>query len=52
VNPAWTGSMPETVFYGRDGRIAGHFIGEQSRATFEQAIRSILAVSGAPRAGR
>jgi thiol-disulfide isomerase/thioredoxin len=52
VNPAWTGSMPETVFYGRDGRIAGHFIGEQPRASFEQAIRSILAVSGAPKSGR
>jgi len=52
VNPAWTGSMPETVFYGRDGRIAGHFIGEQPRASFEHAIRSILAVSGVPKAGR
>lgn len=43
VNPAWTGTMPETVFYGRDGSIAGHFIGEQPRASFEQAIRTILA---------
>lgn len=43
VNPAWTGTMPETVFYGRDGQIAGHFIGEQPRASFEQAIRTILA---------
>src|SRR5580704_13309165 len=43
VNPAWTGTMPETVFYGRDGRIAGHFIGEQPRANFEQAIHMILA---------
>jgi thiol-disulfide isomerase/thioredoxin len=43
VNPAWTGTMPETVFYSRDGRIAGHFIGEQSRAAFDQAIHSILA---------
>jgi cytochrome c biogenesis protein CcmG/thiol:disulfide interchange protein DsbE len=52
VNPAWTGSMPETVFYGRDGRIAGHFIGEQSRASFEQAIHSILAGSAVPRTGK
>jgi thiol-disulfide isomerase/thioredoxin len=43
VNPAWTGTMPETIFYGRDGHIAGHFIGEQPRASFEQAIRAILA---------
>ena len=43
VNPAWTGTMPETIFYSRDGSIAGHFIGEQPRASFEQAIRTILA---------
>lgn len=52
VNPAWTGSMPETVFYGRDGRIAGHFIGEQSRASFEQAIHLILAESAVPKTGK
>jgi thiol-disulfide isomerase/thioredoxin len=52
VNPAWTGTMPETVFYGRDGRIAGHFIGEQPRAKFEQAIRMILVNSAAPKTGR
>lgn len=43
VNPAWNGTMPETVFYGRDGRIAGHFIGEQPRTAFDRAIRLILA---------
>ena len=43
VNPNWRGSMPETIFYGRDGRIALSFAAEQSRATFEQAIRAILA---------
>jgi len=43
VNPAWTGTMPETVFYSRDGRIASHFIGEQSRTAFDQAIHMILA---------
>jgi thiol-disulfide isomerase/thioredoxin len=52
VNPAWTGSMPETVFYGRDGRIAGHFIGEQPRASFERAIHMILADSAAPKTGK
>ena len=51
VNPAWTGTMPETVFYGRDGRIAGHFIGEQPRANFDQAIRMILANPPAAKAG-
>jgi thiol-disulfide isomerase/thioredoxin len=43
VNPAWSGTMPETIFYGRDGKIAGHFVGEQPRAAFEQAIKLILA---------
>jgi cytochrome c biogenesis protein CcmG, thiol:disulfide interchange protein DsbE len=52
VNPVWTGTMPETVFYGRDGRIAGHFIGEQPRAKFEQAIHMILVNSAAPKTGR
>jgi hypothetical protein len=35
--------MPETVFYGRDGRIALHFVGEKSRDDFEKAIHLILA---------
>ncbi len=48
VNPDWSGTMPETVFYGRDGRIAGHFVGEQPRAAFEQGIRVILGTSGSP----
>jgi thiol-disulfide isomerase/thioredoxin len=48
VNPDWSGTMPETVFYGRDGRIAGHFVGGQPRAAFEQGIRAILATSGSP----
>ena len=43
VNPAWSGTMPETIFYGRDGKISGHFVGEQPRAAFEQAIKLILA---------
>lgn len=51
VNPAWTGTMPETIFYGRDGRIVAHFIGEQPRENFEDAIRQILA-SPPPSAGQ
>jgi thiol-disulfide isomerase/thioredoxin len=52
VNPAWSGTMPETIFYGRDGRIAGHFVGEQPRAAFEQGIRVILTTSGSPTASQ
>jgi thiol-disulfide isomerase/thioredoxin len=42
VNPDWSGTMPETIFYYRDGRIAAHFMGEQSRSTFEEAVKQIL----------
>lgn len=42
VNPNWQGAMPETIFYNRDGHIAQDFTAEQTRATFEQAIRGIL----------
>lgn len=42
VNPQWQGAMPETLFYSRDGRIALSFTAEQTRATYEQAIRVIL----------
>jgi thiol-disulfide isomerase/thioredoxin len=45
VNPQWQGAMPETIFYNRDGRIALSFIAEQTRATYEQAIRTILGSS-------
>jgi thiol-disulfide isomerase/thioredoxin len=45
VNPAWTGTMPETLFYGRDGHIVAHFVGAQPRAAFEQGIHMILAGS-------
>ena len=43
VNPQWTGTMPETIFYGRDGRIIGHFVGAQPRASFEEGIKQVLA---------
>jgi len=43
VNPDWTGAMPETIFYNRNGSIAGHFIGLRPREMYEQAIRLILA---------
>ena len=43
VNSEWTGTMPETIFYGRDGRILIHFEGEHTRADFVKAIDLILA---------
>jgi thiol-disulfide isomerase/thioredoxin len=43
VRPEWTGTMPETLFYTRDGRILIHFEGQHTRADFEKAIQTILA---------
>jgi thiol-disulfide isomerase/thioredoxin len=42
VNPEWHGTMPETVFYGRDGRIVTSFVGEKTHDDFERAIHLIL----------
>ena len=39
----WNGALPASVFYARDGRQAGHVLGEGSRETYEAAIRSLLA---------
>jgi hypothetical protein len=45
VNPAWKGTMPQTIFYDRNGKMAGYFFGGQPRGVFETAIRAILAGS-------
>jgi len=42
VNPDWRGTMPHTVFYGRDGHIARYLIGASPKAAFENAIELIL----------
>jgi thiol-disulfide isomerase/thioredoxin len=42
VNPAWKGTMPQTIFYTRDGRIGGYFLGTRPRPVFEQAFRDLL----------
>ncbi len=46
ILPGWRGSLPVTIFYGKDGGEAGHVIGEGTREKFETAIRELLA-SGA-----
>ena len=43
VNPDWRGTMPQTLFYGRDGHIARYLVGARPRAAFEGAIQLILA---------
>jgi len=46
ILPGWRGSLPVTIFYGKDGGEVGHVIGEGTRERFEAAIRGLLA-SGA-----
>ena len=46
VLAGWTGTMPVSVFYAKDGRQVRHFIGEKGREQYEQAIRGLLAGSG------
>ena len=43
ILPGWTGTLPITIFYGKDGRQAGSFIGEKKREQYEQAIQGLLA---------
>jgi thiol-disulfide isomerase/thioredoxin len=43
VLAGWTGSLPATFFYTKDGRQIGHVMGEGTRDTYEAAIRSLLA---------
>ena len=42
VLPGWTGSLPISIFYGKDGRQVGNFVGEKNREAYEGAIRSLL----------
>jgi len=43
VMPGWTGALPASFFYAKDGQQVGHVLGEGTRATYEEAIRSLLA---------
>ncbi len=51
VNPQWKGTMPQTIFYGKDGNIVGFFLGSRPRAQFEQAFRATMG-SGSAQAGK
>ena len=42
VLSTWTGSMPVSVFYAKDGRQAGSFKGEKPREQYESAIKGLL----------
>jgi thiol-disulfide isomerase/thioredoxin len=51
VNPQWKGTMPQTMFYGKDGNVVGFFLGSRPRPQFEQAFRATLG-SASPQAGK
>jgi len=46
VMPGWSGAIPASFFYARDGRQLGQLLGESNRDTYEAAIRTVLS-SGA-----
>jgi cytochrome c biogenesis protein CcmG/thiol:disulfide interchange protein DsbE len=52
VFPGWNGAIPATFFYARDGRQIGHLIGENSRDTYDAAIRMTLSSGGAAGASK
>lgn len=42
VDPTWDGSLPYTLVYGRDGKIATRLSGLQTEASFTEAIRKVV----------
>ena len=42
VIPGWNGSIPASVFYGKDGQQAGHFFGAGDHDKYEAAIKALL----------
>ena len=43
VMPGWSGSIPASFFYSKDGKQVGNFVGAGSHETYEAAIRMLLA---------
>src|SRR5580692_8311636 len=46
VLAGWTGSMPVSIFYTKDGKQVAHFLGEKTREQYEEAIRGLLGDGG------
>jgi thiol-disulfide isomerase/thioredoxin len=42
VLPGWNGSIPASVFYGKDGQQVGHLVGAGDHETYEAAIKMLL----------
>ncbi len=43
IMPGWTGAIPASFFYSKDGQQIGHFVGAGNREAYEAAIRTLLA---------
>jgi thiol-disulfide isomerase/thioredoxin len=43
ILPGWSGSLPVSIFYGKDGQPTGHVLGEGTHEKYEAAIQSLLA---------
>jgi thiol-disulfide isomerase/thioredoxin len=52
VLPDWKGAIPASFFYAPDGKQIGHLLGESDRATFEAAIRQLLASNSGAASGK
>lgn len=50
VLPGWSGAIPASFFYDKDGKQIGHLLGAGDRATYEAAIHTLL-LSGKNAAG-
>src|SRR6202158_3465099 len=42
VLPGWSGALPASFWYAKDGQQIGHVFGEGTRDTYEAAIRTLL----------
>ena len=51
VNVKWSGALPATFFYDRDGRMNSSLVGEHKRAEFEAQIQQLLSGSAPAAAG-
>lgn len=46
VNPKWSGAIPATCLYDREGRLVAEWVGASSRARFEKALEDLLKTPG------
>ena len=42
INPKWSGALPATFFYSREGQLVAQIVGEAKRETFEAAIQKVI----------